>query len=85
MTRKIFIEETAMTVMQHKTTITKERIRLFVDRSNMSWIVMDSQGQYWVLSNEQNPWEHRTAYQPDESTRLEPVPGHYKTMLGVPG
>jgi hypothetical protein len=29
-------------------------------------------------------WERRLPYQPAEDTILEPVPGHYKYMIGLP-
>ena len=31
-----------------------------------------------------NPWEQRQPFTPAEETELEPVPGHYKYMLGLP-
>ena len=31
-----------------------------------------------------NPWDERQPFIPAEETELEPVPGHYKQMLGLP-
>lgn len=74
-----------MTVLQNETYITRERIKLFVDRNEFRWVVMDSDGRFWSIPSGDNPWDNRTLYQPSPSTQLEPVPGHYKTMLGLPG
>lgn len=66
-------------------TVTLSRLRLFVDRSSQQWIVLDSEGNYWIVPGaENNPWEQRQRYYPSEETELEPVPGHYKSMLGLP-
>lgn len=65
----------------------KERrqvISLFVDRSSERWIVRDPQGRYWVLPPGDEAWESRQPYEPIDEADLEPVPGHYKFMLGLP-
>jgi hypothetical protein len=66
-------------------TSRKNVTALFVDRSSQQWIVLDSEGCYWVVSNEhENPWDQRQPFQLTEDVELQPVPGHYKQMLGVP-
>ena len=62
----------------------KQTVALFVDRSCPQWIVRDSEGNYWIIPPVENPWDHRLPYYPTEETELEPVPGHYKGMLGLP-
>jgi hypothetical protein len=63
----------------------KPRFALYVDRSKQQWIVLDRDGNLWILpSEDENPWEHRQPFHPSEETELEPVPGHYKHMLGLP-
>ena len=63
----------------------KNAVALFVDRSQQHWIVLDPDGNYWVVpSDEENPWSQRQPFYPTEETELEPVPGHYKYMLGLP-
>ncbi len=58
---------------------------LFVDRSNQQWIVLDPEGNLWAVpSFDENPWNQRQPYYPNDETELEPVPGHYKYMLGLP-
>lgn len=74
-----------MTVVRTQSVITGRRIRLFVDKANQQWIVQDSDGTYWVLASNDNPWEHRKAIHSTEHLQLESVPGHYKHMLGIPG
>ena len=63
----------------------KSAIGLFVDRSSQQWIVLDLDGNFWTVpSYEENPWSQRQPFYPNEETELEPVPGHYKHMLGLP-
>jgi len=63
----------------------KNTVALFVDRSSQQWIVLDPDGNFWIVPNEEgNPWSQRQPYYPTEETELEPVPGHYKYMLGLP-
>ena len=63
----------------------KDLTRLFVDRSNGQWIVLDSEGNYWILaSDDENPWEQRQPFERTEESELEPVPGHYKYILRLP-
>lgn len=64
--------------------ITYQRIQLFVDKVRGRWIARDEKGNYWVLEGEK-PWEQRRQITLNEEIHLEPVPGHYKCMLGVPG
>jgi hypothetical protein len=66
-------------------TLRKNVVTLFVDRSSQKWIVLDRNGDYWTVpSANENPWNQRQPYIPTEETELEPVPGHYKYMLGIP-
>ena len=63
----------------------KQILGLYVDRSNQQWIALDPDGNYWAVSVfEENPWDQRQPFFPSEETELEPVPGHYKHMLGLP-
>ena len=64
--------------------ITKQRISLFVDKESSQWIVLDQEGKYWILPSVENPWQQRQPFEPTNNTELAPIPGHYKTMLGVP-
>ncbi len=57
---------------------------LFVDRTTRRWVVRCPEGNYWVLPSEGNVWENRRPFQPEQDTDLEPVPWHYKDMLGLP-
>lgn len=61
-----------------------ERISLYVDREGRQWIALDRDGNYWKLPSTANPWNDRQPFLPAVETELEPVPGHYKTMLGLP-
>jgi hypothetical protein len=64
--------------------VRKQRVTLYVDRSSQQWIVLDSEGKFWILPSVENPWDQRQQFFPTEETELEPVPGHYKYMLGLP-
>ena len=59
-------------------------MRLYADRASQRWIVLDSAGDFWELPAVENPWEHRQPFFPTEETDLNPVPGHYKNLLGLP-
>jgi len=66
-------------------TLRKQVVSLYVERSNQRWVVLDRDGNYWVVpSDEANPWSQRQPFYRTEETELEPVPGHYKYMLGLP-
>ena len=65
-------------------TRTRFVISIFVDRSKQQWVVRDREGNLWIVPTTENPWEHRQPFYPTEETTLEPVPGHYKNMLGLP-
>ena len=58
-------------------------VALYVDRATQQWVVRDSEGNYWSLPSTDNPWHQRQPFTPAEETELEPVPGHYKYMLGL--
>lgn len=65
-------------------TLRKNVAALYVDRSSQQWIVQDPEGSFWVVqTNDENPWDQRQPFYPTEETELEPVPGHYKYMLGL--
>jgi hypothetical protein len=58
-------------------------VGLYVDRSCPEhWIVRDHQGRFWMVPPGGNSWERRRPFQPTEETELEPIPSHYKYMLG---
>lgn len=66
-------------------TLRTNVVKLYVDRSSQQWIVLDPEGNFWIVpSADDNPWSQRRPFYPTEETRLEPVPGHYKAMLGLP-
>jgi hypothetical protein len=65
-------------------TASKPVVALFVDKTTRQWIVRDSEGNFWSLPSTNNPWDERQPFFPAEETELEPVPGHYKYMLGLP-
>jgi hypothetical protein len=65
-------------------TISKQTVLLFVDRVSQQWIVRDPEGRFWLLPSVDNAWDHREAFHATEDVYLEPVPGHYIHMLGLP-
>ena len=62
----------------------KQATALYVDRSTRQWVVRDPEGNFWAVPPTDNPWDDRQPFAPAEETELEPVPGHYKHMLGLP-
>jgi len=67
-----------MTVLKRRT------VSIFVDKSLPQWIVRDPDGTFWLVPATNEAWEHRQPYTPTDESDLEPVPGHYKDMLGLP-
>ena len=66
-------------------TLRKNSASLYVERSSQHWIVLDPDGNFWMVpSVDDNPWDQRQPFYPSAETELEPVPGHYKSMLGLP-
>jgi hypothetical protein len=58
---------------------------IFVDRAcTEHWIVRDPMGNFWIVPSADNAWESRQPFQPTEATELEAIPGHYRSMLGLP-
>jgi hypothetical protein len=66
------------------TTLRKALVAVYADRASQRWIVRDPEGNFWLVPSVTNPWDHRQPYQPSAEMDLEPVPGHYKDMLGLP-
>ena len=64
--------------------VRKQRMTLYVDRSSQQWVVLDPEGNFWILPSVEKPWDQRQPFYPTEQTDLEPVPGHYKYVLGLP-
>jgi len=62
----------------------KPRVALFVAPSQQQWVVRDSEGSFWLLPAGDDPWEHRQPFTPTPETALEPVPGHYTSLLRLP-
>ncbi len=65
-------------------TVRKQAVGIYVDRSSGQWIVRDSDGNFWTLPPTETPWDDRLPFNPCEDSELEPVPGHYRSMLGIP-
>ena len=59
-------------------------VAIYVDKANQQWVVRDGEGELWVLPMTDDPWADRRPFAPTEDSELEPVPGHYKYMLGLP-
>jgi hypothetical protein len=68
--------------------MTEERrltFALYVDRASQQWVVLDPDGQFWAVpASEEEAWNLRQPFCPTDETELEPIPGHYKYMLGLP-
>jgi hypothetical protein len=65
--------------------VRKSVVAIYVDRARQRWIVRDPEGNFWALpSDDRDPWERREPFDAADGADLEPVPGHYKAMLGLP-
>jgi hypothetical protein len=65
-------------------SVRKPQVTLYVDRSTHQWVVLDQEGNFWLLPNVENSWEQRQRIYPTAETGLEPIPGHYQYLLGLP-
>jgi hypothetical protein len=60
-------------------------VKIFVDKSCPDrWVVRDTDGNFWIVPPSANPWDDREPYSPANENDLEPVPGHYSYVLGLP-
>jgi len=57
---------------------------VFVERLTRQWVVRDPDGNFWILPAVDDPWRNRLPFYPTEDTGLDPIPGHYKHVLGLP-
>ena len=63
----------------------KPVVALYVDKARpQHWVVRDPDGKFWIVPPVENPWDNRQPFEPTADTELEPVPGHYKYVLGLP-
>lgn len=58
-------------------------VALYVDRDSQQWVARDANGDFWIIPVVDEPWKHREPFTPTTATELEPVPGHYKSHLGL--
>jgi hypothetical protein len=65
-------------------TVTRLSYSLYVDRTTQNWIVRDADGNFWVIPSTDNAWDQREPYEIADDAELVLVPGHYKSMLGLP-
>ena len=65
-------------------TAQSQSMGIYVHRASQQWIVRDRSGRFWLLPVTDNPWGDRQPFVPEEEMELEPVPGHYKYLLGLP-
>jgi hypothetical protein len=59
-------------------------VAIYVDRARRRWVVRDPEGSFWSLPSTDKPWDERQPFCPAEESELEPVPGHYRDLLGLP-
>ena len=62
----------------------KHATALYVDKASQQWVVRDPEGNFWIVPSAENAWEGRRPFQPTEETELEPIPGHYRSLLSPP-
>ena len=66
------------------TAVNRQLVSIFVDRSSQQWIVCDPEGAFWTVPPFEDGWDQRQPFTPTEESELEPVPGNYGYMLGLP-
>lgn len=62
----------------------RQMLMLYADRAAQRWVVRDSEGDFWELPLIDNAWEHRQPYELTDDAELQPVPGLYKYLIGLP-
>jgi hypothetical protein len=67
-----------------QTGVRRRVTALYVDRTTQQWVVRDTCGEFWVLPSSQDAWRHRLPFALTQDSTLEPVPGHYISLLGIP-
>ncbi|HMP04305.1 MAG TPA: hypothetical protein PKD86_17110 [Gemmatales bacterium] len=60
------------------------RIAIYVDRQRGQWVVRDGDGRFWALPAGDDAWQRRQPCDVRDEDGLEPVPGHYRSLLGIP-
>jgi hypothetical protein len=65
-------------------TVAKNTVCLFVDRTAHRWIVRDPDGQFWIVPTGDHGWQQREPLDPNSDLELEPVPGHYRYLFNLP-
>lgn len=66
-------------------TTTRSQAAIFVDRDcTEHWIVRDPEGTFWIVPSVENAWDYRQPFQLTDDKVLEAIPGHYRSMLGLP-
>lgn len=65
-------------------SVSRKPVSLFVNRDTPQWIVRDPEGNFWVVPSGSDDWDRRQPFHCTEDMVLEPVPGHYEYMLGLP-
>ena len=66
------------------TIVKKQVLSIFVHRSSRQWIVRDDDGMFWVVPAIEHGWDQRQPFHLTEESELEPVPGHYRYLFGLP-
>lgn len=69
---------------QFMVMVSRRTVSIYVDRSSQQWIVRDPDGNFWIIPAVDHPWDHRQPFQLTDKIKLDPVPGHYKDLLGLP-
>jgi hypothetical protein len=59
-------------------------VAVYADRAGGRWVVRDAAGDFWALPHTDDPWRDREAVEIADGAELEPVPGHYRGLLGLP-
>lgn len=65
-------------------SLRKRAVAIFVEKSSQQWVVRDPEGTFWIVPTSDDPWNDRQPFEPTEEHEFEPVPAHYKFLLGLP-
>lgn len=60
------------------------RLAIYVEPASQKWVVLDPDGNFWILPNGEDPWGRRQRFFPTQENQLVPVPAHYKSLIELP-
>jgi hypothetical protein len=81
--RNVIVDQDALEE-RNMLTDRKQVLGVCVEKGRQQWVVLDPEGNFWIVPSGDGSWDRRQPFHPTEETDLEPAPGHYQYLLGLP-